>query len=94
MARAVAAGIPLQPVKLTIAGVARTPHIARMLIGGDHRVLLPFAAIVGALLLLTADVVGRLAFAPVIIPVGIVVAYLGVPIFLHLLLSRRQDLMA
>lgn len=70
------------------------PHIARMVIGGDHRVLIPFAAIVGALLLLVADVVGRLVFAPVIIPVGIVVAYLGVPIFLHLLLSRRQDLMA
>lgn len=69
------------------------PHIARMLIGGDHRVLIPFSAIVGAVLLLVADVVGRLAFAPVIIPVGIVVAYLGVPIFLHLLLSRRQELM-
>lgn len=71
------------------------PHIARMLIGGDHRTLLPFAAIVGALLLLlAADMVGRLAFAPVIIPVGIVVAYLGVPLFLHLLLSRRQELLA
>lgn len=70
------------------------PHIARMLIGGDHRTLLPFSAILGALLLLLADLVGRLAFAPVIIPVGIVVAYLGVPLFLHLLLSRRQDLVA
>jgi iron complex transport system permease protein len=70
------------------------PHIARMLIGGDHRTLLPFAAIFGALLLLVADMVGRLAFAPVIIPVGIVVAYLGVPLFLHLLLSRRQELLA
>ena len=69
------------------------PHIARLLIGGDHRSLLPFAAIVGALLLLTADLVGRLAFAPVVIPVGIVVAYLGVPLFLHLLLSRRQELL-
>lgn len=70
------------------------PHIARMLIGADHRMLLPFAAIVGAVLLLTADLVGRLAFAPVLIPVGIVVAYLGVPLFIHLLLSRRQDLVA
>ena len=55
---------------------------------------LPFAAIVGALLLLAADLVGRLLFAPVIIPVGIAVAYIGVPLFLHLLLSRRQDLLA
>lgn len=70
------------------------PHIARLLIGGDHRVLLPFAAIVGAGLLLIADTVGRVAFAPVIIPVGIVVSYLGVPLFLHLVISRRKDFAA
>jgi len=66
------------------------PHIARLLIGGDHRRLLPFAALIGALLVLLADMAGRLLFAPVIIPVGIVVAYLGVPLFLHLLLSSRH----
>ncbi|MBA3591800.1 MAG: iron ABC transporter permease [Methylibium sp.] len=68
------------------------PHIARLAIGGDHRVLLPFAAIVGALLVLAADLIGRLAFAPVIVPVGIVVAYIGVPLFLHLLLTRRNEM--
>lgn len=67
------------------------PHIARLIIGGDHRVLVPYAALVGAVLLLLADMAGRLVFAPVIIPVGIVVAYLGVPLFLHLLLSKRDD---
>ncbi|MFJ9534830.1 FecCD family ABC transporter permease [Herbaspirillum sp. NPDC101396] len=66
------------------------PHIARLLIGGDHRWLLPFSAIVGALLVLLSDMAGRLLFAPVIIPVGIVVAYVGVPLFLHLLLSSRH----
>ncbi len=66
------------------------PHIARLLIGGDHRWLLPFSALVGALLVLLSDMVGRLLFAPVIIPVGIVVAYIGVPLFLHLLLSGRR----
>ena len=70
------------------------PHISRLLIGGDHRLLLPFAAMVGALLVLTADMVGRLAFAPVMIPVGIVVAFLGVPLFLHLLLTRRHEMNA
>jgi len=65
------------------------PHVGRMLIGGDHRLLLPFAAILGGLLLLCADLAGRLMFAPVTVPVGIVVAYIGVPLFLHLLLSRR-----
>lgn len=65
------------------------PHVGRMLIGGDHRLLLPFAAILGGLLLLCADLAGRLMFAPITVPVGIVVAYIGVPLFLHLLLSRR-----
>lgn len=68
------------------------PHIARLLIGGNHRVLLPFAAIVGALLVLSADMLGRLMFAPVMIPVGIVVSYIGVPLFLHLLLTRRNEM--
>lgn len=70
------------------------PHIARLLIGGDHRILLPYAAVVGALLVLLADLVGRLVFAPVIVPVGIVVAYVGVPLFLHLLLTRRNEMSA
>jgi iron complex transport system permease protein len=65
------------------------PHVGRLLIGGDHRRLLPFATIVGAGLLLVADLAGRLLFAPVTVPVGIVVAYLGVPLFLHLLLRPR-----
>jgi len=67
------------------------PHIARMLLGSDHRRLLPLSAVVGAALTLTADTVGRLILAPVLIPVGIVVSFLGVPIFLHLLLSRRKE---
>lgn len=67
------------------------PHVARLLIGGDHRVLIPFAAITGAALLLVADTVGRLAFSPVVIPVGIVVAFVGVPLFLHLILSRKKE---
>lgn len=70
------------------------PHIARLAIGGEHRVLLPFSALVGALLVVTADLIGRTAFAPVMVPVGIVVAYLGVPLFLHLLLTRRNEMSA
>jgi iron complex transport system permease protein len=68
------------------------PHIARLLIGGDHRWLLPFSAIGGALLVLLADLIGRLAFAPVVVPVGIVVAFIGVPLFLHLLLTRQHEI--
>ena len=67
------------------------PHIARMTIGGDYKALLPHAALIGALLLLVADLIGRVAFAPVIIPVGIVVAFIGVPLFLQLLLTRQKE---
>lgn len=66
------------------------PHIARMLVGGDHRALLPFAAICGAALLLVADTLGRTVLAPAIIPVGIVVSFLGVPLFLQLVVSRAR----
>ena len=67
------------------------PHIARYIIGSDHRYLIPFSAIIGALLLVAADTVGRTILSPVIIPVGIVVAYIGVPIFVHLILRKKQD---
>jgi iron complex transport system permease protein len=67
------------------------PHITRMVIGSDHRFLIPFAAIVGALLLLAADTVGRTLFAPAELPVGIVTAYIGVPMFLYLLITRRRQ---
>lgn len=67
------------------------PHMARMLIGGDHRLLLPFSALTGALLVLAADTVGRTAFSPTMIPVGIVVSYVGVPLFLYLILRGRKE---
>lgn len=67
------------------------PHVARLTIGSDHRFLIPFSAICGAMLLLLADTVGRMAFSPTVIPVGIVVAFVGVPLFLHLILSRRSE---
>ncbi len=67
------------------------PHIARFIIGNDHRYLIPFAGIIGAMLLVAADTIGRTIFSPVIIPVGIVVAYIGVPMFVHLILRKKQD---
>ena len=48
------------------------PHIARILIGSDHKYMLPFSAVMGALLMLAADTIGRLILAPAMIPVGIV----------------------
>ncbi|MCD6508324.1 iron ABC transporter permease [Candidatus Poribacteria bacterium] len=67
------------------------PHITRMLIGADHRFLLPSSSVLGALLLLGADTVGRTAFQPTVIPVGIVVSFIGVPFFLYLILRGRRE---
>ncbi len=67
------------------------PHVARLIIGADHRALLPFSVLCGAALLLAADTLGRLMFSPVVIPVGIVVSFVGVPLFLNLILSRRSE---
>lgn len=68
------------------------PHIARLAIGADHRHLLPFAGLSGGLLLLVADTVGRTVIAPAVVPVGIVVAFLGGPVFVYLILTRRNTL--
>ena len=68
------------------------PHIARLAIGADHRHLLPFAALSGGLLLLVADAVGRTVIASAVVPVGIVVAFIGGPVFIYLILTRRNTL--
>jgi iron complex transport system permease protein len=65
------------------------PHIMRLLVGPDHRRLLPATALFGALLLLAADTVARTAMAPAEIPVGIITAAVGGPFFLYLLRARK-----
>lgn len=65
------------------------PHLVRLLVGPDHRVLLPASALAGAALLLFADVVARLVLAPAELPIGIVTALIGAPFFLYLLLRGR-----
>jgi iron complex transport system permease protein len=65
------------------------PHIMRLLVGPDHRRLLPASALFGALLLLVADTVARTALAPAEIPVGIITALAGGPFFLYLLRRRK-----
>ena len=64
------------------------PHLCRLLVGGDHRWLLPFSAIAGAALLTFADIVGRLITRPEEIEVGIVTALIGAPVFIWIV--RRQ----
>jgi iron complex transport system permease protein len=68
-----------------------SPHITRMVIGGDHRFLLPASALVGAVLVLTADTIGRALWAPQVIPIGIVTSFIGVPFFFYLLIKRTRE---
>lgn len=73
---------------VSFVGLA-APHLARRLVGARHRRLLPAAALVGAILVLAADLVARSAAPPIQLPVGLVTALLGAPFFAWLL--RRRD---
>ncbi|MFZ3452380.1 putative F420-0 ABC transporter permease subunit [Arthrobacter sp. 7Tela_A1] len=66
------------------------PHAVRLLTGSRHRVLLPLSALAGALFLVLADTAARTVFDPREIPVGIVTALIGAPVFIVLLLRRRR----
>ncbi len=68
------------------------PHAIRMLLGADHRLLLPASALVGGMFLMIADTLARTLLAPSEIPVGIVTALAGGPFFIYLLMSRKGGL--
>jgi len=65
------------------------PHVMRLLVGSDHRILLPAAAMFGGIFLVLSDTLARTLLAPRQLPVGVVTALLGVPLFL-LLLNRAR----
>ncbi|WP_440444244.1 FecCD family ABC transporter permease [Phascolarctobacterium sp.] len=64
------------------------PHAARLLIGSDYRLLLPASALLGIAIVTLSDTFARVIFAPIELPVGIIMAFLGAPFFLFLL--RRE----
>jgi iron complex transport system permease protein len=66
------------------------PHLLRLMIGPDHRWLLPNAALLGAILLILADMIARSVVAPAELPIGIVTATLGGPFFLWILMRNRS----
>lgn len=66
------------------------PHLIRLTTGPNHHSLLPLSAILGALLLVVADLLARILVQPAELPVGLVTALLGAPFFLILLLQQRQ----
>jgi len=61
------------------------PHIGRRLIGPDHRLLIPYSCLLGALLLLLADTVGRVVVGSGTLPVGVLTSFMGAPLFLYLI---------
>ena len=65
------------------------PHAVRRLSGFDHRVVLPAAFLLGGAFLVACDTVARIALAPTEMPVGILTALIGGPVFIHILLRRR-----
>nr|MBP7648152.1 iron ABC transporter permease [Comamonas sp.] len=65
------------------------PHITRMLVGAEHRRVLPVAALVGAIFLVWVDVFSRIAFAPAEVPVGVITSLLGGPFFVWMLCRKN-----
>ena len=67
------------------------PHAVRLLLGPDHRLLIPASALAGAIFLVVADLLARVVLAPTEIPVGIITAIIGAPFFLYLLRRSRKE---
>lgn len=66
------------------------PHLVRLLVGSDHRIVLPASALFGAAFLIACDLAGRTLMAPIEIPVGVITAMLGGPFFLALLVAKSR----
>jgi iron complex transport system permease protein len=66
------------------------PHAVRLIWGADHRFLLPFSVLVGAVFMILADLISRTLLAPTEIPIGVITAVFGAPFFLYLLRRRKK----
>ena len=68
------------------------PHLVRLAVGPDQRLVMPASALVGAILVLLSDLLARTIATPTEVPVGIITALLGVPFFLALLFRMRRKI--
>ena len=66
------------------------PHIMRLIVGPDHRILLPSAALVGGIFMIFSDTIARTIISPVEVPVGIITALFGGPFFIYLLRKKKK----
>lgn len=85
---AVAAGVAVAGI-IGFVGLV-VPHIIRQIAGPDHRTLVPCSALAGAILLTLADLISRTVSAPAEIPVGIVTALVGTPVFIWLIIKQKK----
>ena len=67
------------------------PHVSRLVIGADNRYLVPASALFGATLLIASDIIGKTIVAPGVLPVGVITAFLGAPLFLWLIIRSRRE---
>ncbi len=67
------------------------PHSARMIVGSDHRLLLPASIVIGANVLLVADIVARSIIMPAELPIGAIISLIGVPFFAYLMIRRGKE---
>jgi iron complex transport system permease protein len=67
-----------------------SPHMVRRFVGNDHRFLIPASALMGAVILVLAELVSRIIVAPSILPIGALTSFLGAPMFLYMIFNRRN----
>lgn len=67
------------------------PHACRMLLGGDHRLIMPASAVLGACLMLVSDLIARTVMSPSELPVGAITAMIGTPIFAYMLMRKGRE---
>jgi len=67
------------------------PHMARKLVGANFRRVMPVSALLGAIIVMLADLIGRTAFIPLDVPAGVFTAAIGAPFFIYLLYARRNE---
>ena len=66
------------------------PHIARRFVGNDYRFLIPCSALMGAVVMIVADIASRMLASPAILPIGALTSFLGAPLFLYLIIKQGQ----
>jgi iron complex transport system permease protein len=88
-------GSLITAVAISISGIIGfigliVPHITRLIVGPDHRILIPSSALIGAILLIFCDITARVILRPIVLPTGTVTAMLGAPFFIYLLIRSSR----